>query len=78
MSDVDKVLYITIFIYLAIMISVMVIRPEFLYDAKEKKFKDFGMGKNNSIFALPEFGMMASILVYLLALIYVTVLTKLK
>lgn len=78
MSEVDKVLYITIFVYMMIMVLVIAIKPEFLYDKKEKRFRDFGMGRDNSIFALPEFGMIMSVMVYLVSLLYVTVLTKLK
>mgnify|MGYP000583450232 CR=1 FL=1 len=40
-------------IYIIIIIILVYFKPEFIYDNKTKKFKQFGSNKGNTIFSLP-------------------------
>ena len=49
----SNILYNSIKIYLLIIILLIFIRPNFIFDKKNNKFKSFGIKKNHTIFALP-------------------------
>ena len=46
-------LYNSLKIYIILIIALIYIKPTFIYDKKNKKFKQFGIDKNCTIFSLP-------------------------
>ena len=57
---------IAIIIYIIVILTIIITKPEFIYDHKNNKFKDFGGGENQTYMPLMLFGIVASILIYYL------------
>jgi hypothetical protein len=47
-----------------IIISIIIFKPDFLYDNKHKRFKSFGTRKNTTILSLPIFSILLAVLIY--------------
>lgn len=77
-NAIDKVLHTSIITYIFVMISVIIAKPEFMYDSKNNKFKSFGTTENETIMALPIFGMTSCIIIYFLVVTYTFIMIKLK
>jgi hypothetical protein len=56
----------TIVFFILIIVGLAIFKPNFLYDHKLKKFKNFGYGEDKTIFALPVMGVICAITVYFL------------
>lgn len=79
MSDtIDKVLYISIIAYVFTMISIIVIKPSFMYDKRNSKFKSFGIDENETLLSIPIIGLTTSILIYFLVIAYTVLLRIIK
>jgi hypothetical protein len=50
-------------------------RPDFVYDSETSRFKPFGVEKGATVMALPVVGLLGSVLLYIIVLIY-TLLTN--
>lgn len=77
-ESIDKVLYASIIAYIIVMIIILVIKPNFIYDDEHKTFKSFGFSENQTITALPIFSVVLCILIYLILIIYTLAIKKLK
>jgi hypothetical protein len=53
-------------LYLIIIITIILLKPNFFYDDKHKKFKSFGMKKYDSLLPLPLFSILLAISSYIL------------
>ena len=60
----NATLFNTIVFYVLIVVALAILKPEFMYDYKNNKFKNFGYGENKSIFALPVMGIICAIVIY--------------
>ena len=40
-------------VYIIVIIMLIYFKPNFIYDEKTKKFREFGTNKGNTIFSLP-------------------------
>lgn len=78
MSDIDKVLYTSIIAYIIAMIVLVTVKPKFMYDDENKKFKSFGFSDKETIFAMPVVGMGLCISIYLFVIIYTFMMLTLK
>ena len=58
-------LYNSIKIYIILIIIIILIRPHFLYDRKNNKFKSFGTKRNETIFSLPIISILLAISIYI-------------
>ena len=61
-------LYNSLKIYIIIIISLIYFKPEFIYDKKTKKFKQFGIGKGCTIFSLPILSIILAVILYIIFL----------
>jgi len=61
-------LYNSLKLYIIIIVSLIYFKPEFIYDKKSKKFKQFGTGKNNTLFALPILSIFLAVIIYIIFL----------
>jgi hypothetical protein len=61
----SNILYNSIKIYLLIIILLIFIRPNFIFDKKNNKFKSFGIKKNHTIFSLPILSILIAFGTYL-------------
>jgi hypothetical protein len=61
-------LYNSLKIYIIIIIGLIYFKPEFIYDKKTKKFKQFGINKGNTIFSLPVLSILLAVVLYILFL----------
>lgn len=73
-DTIDKVLYTSIIAYVLTMISIIVIKPSFMYDKGSSKFKSFGTDENETLLPIPIIGLTACILIYLLVIAYTVLL----
>ena len=62
----SNILYNSIKIYLLIIILLILIRPDFIFDKKNNKFKSFGIKKNHTIFALPVLSILIAFGTYII------------
>lgn len=53
-----------VIIYIILILIVVIIKPNFLYDHKYNKFKGFGNAYNQTYFPLMLFGILMSIILY--------------
>jgi hypothetical protein len=60
----NKSLSNSIKLYIIIIISIIIFKPNFLYDNKHKRFKSFGTRKNTTILSLPIFSILLAVLTY--------------
>jgi len=61
-------LFNTLKIYIIIIILLVYLKPDFIYDKKTKKFRQFGTDKGNTIFSLPVLSILLAVVLYLLFL----------
>ena len=73
-DTIDKVLYTSIIAYVLTMISIIVIKPSFMYDKGSSKFKSFGTNDNETLLPIPIVGLTLCILIYLLIVMYTVLL----
>ena len=74
----EKILYASIIIYIIVMITIIFIKPNFIYDNNEKKFKSFGFDNDKTIFTMPVLSLTICVAIYMILLIYAIVIKKLK
>ena len=65
----DSPIYNTIFFYILIFIIILVLKPDFMYCQKSKKFKSFGLGKDQTVLCLPIISIISVITLYLIFLV---------
>jgi hypothetical protein len=58
-------LIITVIIFILTLIILIIIKPNFLYDKKKQRFKQFGYGKNKTILTLPILSIFVSVIVFI-------------
>lgn len=73
-ATIDKILYTSVIIYVVIMIVIIVMKPNFLYDKENKKFKQFGTNKNETIVPIHIIGLTLCILIYFIIMVYMLLL----
>lgn len=59
-------LFNSILIYLIILILVIYNKPNFIYDKKRNKFKEFGLSNDKSIISLPILSIMIAVITYII------------
>lgn len=59
-------LFNSIIIYLIIIILVIYNKPNFIYDKKRKKFKEFGIETDKSIISLPILSIIIAVITYII------------
>ena len=66
MISASNVFYNTLLFYMIIVTILLILKPEFMYSEKQKKFKSFGMGKGKTLFCLPIISIGSAIILYFL------------
>lgn len=61
-------LYNSLKLYIIIIIGLIYFKPEFIYDKKTKKFKQFGINKGSTIFSLPVLSILLAVVLYIIFL----------
>lgn len=61
-------LYNTLLIYAILIIVILIIKPSFMYDSEEGKFKSFGLNNNETIFSFGFVVIGGAIIIYLIFL----------
>jgi hypothetical protein len=59
-------LFNSIIIYIIVIIIIIYNKPNFIYDKKRKKFKEFGLTNNRSIISLPILSIILSVVIYII------------
>ena len=59
-------LYNSLKVYIIIIVLLIYLKPQFLYDNKKNQFKSFGLDKNSTIFSLPILSIFLAIIIYLI------------
>ena len=59
-------LFNSIIVYVIIILIIINQKPEFIYDKKRKKFKEFGMSNDRSIIPLPILSILLAIITYII------------
>ena len=59
-------LFNSIIIYVIIIIIIIYNKPNFIYDKKRKKFKEFGIEHNKSILPLPLLSIIIAVITYII------------
>jgi len=78
MGDItDRVLYISIVLYICIIAVVLMIKPSFTYDDENKCYKSFGFQKNETVIPIQLLNIILCSFIYFCGLIYVFVSMKL-
>lgn len=77
-GTIDKILYTSIIAYIFTMISIIIIKPTFMYDKINGKFKQFGMRDNETLMAFPVFGLTSCIAIYTIVVMYTILLQTVK
>lgn len=77
-SSVDRILYVSIIIYILMMMTFALIKPKFAYDDMNKKLRPFGFDEHETLFALPILSILLCIFVYIIVLTYTCLLSMLK
>lgn len=73
MENTDKILYTAIISYTIIMAIIIFLKPNYIYDNVNKKFKSF----DETIISLPIFGTVLPVIIYFLILLYTFLIVKL-
>lgn len=58
-------IYNTILTYIFFIIILLVLKPQFMYCNKKKKFKSFGLGQDKVFFCFPVVSIIAAIILYI-------------
>lgn len=74
--NIDKILSTSIIIYIIIIISIIIMKPTYLYDTELNKFKNFGAANNETMLPITLFSAIIAIIIYLCVMLY-NVLLKL-
>ena len=53
-------------LYILLVVSLVLIKPDSMYDRENKRFREFGSGRNRTVMSLPVVSISAAILLYLL------------
>lgn len=61
----NNILSNSIKVYILIIISIIIFRPDFLYDNKHHRFRSFGTTKNKTLLSLPIFSILIAVLIYI-------------
>jgi uncharacterized membrane protein len=69
MSIISNPLFDSLKYYILVMLILITIKPEFMYDSKNRKYKKFGLKKNKTIFTLPFLSIIIAILIYIIVLL---------
>ena len=59
-------LFNSVIIYLIVIILVIYNKPNFIYDKKRKKYKEFGMSDDKSIISLPILSILIAVITYII------------
>ncbi len=51
--------------YLLFMLVIIISKPEFMYDAKQKKYRKFGIKKNNTLFTFRVVSVLVAVTTYI-------------
>lgn len=78
MSLFDKVLYVSIVIYIIFITIILITKPSFLCDKKTQTFKHFGMNDGETICPIHVLSISMCVMIYLFVMIYMFVMTKLE
>lgn len=62
----NNTLYNSILIYLVMVALIIAIKPNFIYDHKNKRFREFGIGDNKTPLSFPVLCMASAMTVYFL------------
>lgn len=77
-TDIDKILYTAIITYILAMLLIIIIKPHFIYDKQNGKFRNYGSKEEETFIALPIMGSVLCVLIYLLVMVYTFILVKLR
>lgn len=77
MEIFDKMLYTSVVMYILIMCLILIIKPNFIYDYNNNKFKSFGTEQNETMFPIPILSIIACIVVYFIVILYTFIKLKL-
>lgn len=66
----DRILLVSIISYIFVMVSIMVIKPTFMYNINDGNLKQFGTGNGESIVTLPIVGITSCIIIYFIVMLY--------
>lgn len=61
-------IYNTIIFYILIVVLVLLIKPDFMYSNKSKKFKSFGFGEDKTLFCFPLVCIVSVVILYFIFL----------
>ena len=68
MIDPDNPVYNTLVFYFIFVFTLLIVKPKFMYCDKNKKFKQFGFGDNQTMLSFPVMCITSGILFYMLFL----------
>lgn len=77
-ETIDKILYTSVVFYIILMIIIIVLKPQWMYDDKQQKFRSFGTDENETLITMPIVGLTSCIIIYLIIMIYTFLMIKLK
>lgn len=69
-ESLDKILYISILIYVLIMTTIMIVKPSIMYDRENNQFKSFGTKENQTIFPIYTTGILLCFIIYFIVIVY--------
>lgn len=58
-------LYNTLLVYIIMIVAILVIKPAFMYDYTENRFKSFGLANNETFFSFSFSALAGGVIVYL-------------
>lgn len=64
-SKTNNPLFISIIVYIIILILLLIQKPTIIYDIKYKQYKKFGCRKRESLFAFPVLAIILAIIIYM-------------
>jgi heme/copper-type cytochrome/quinol oxidase subunit 2 len=60
--------YQLIILYIIIIITLVFLKPAFLYDNEKQQYKEFGTGENQTLFTLPSIAIILAIIIAIIAM----------
>lgn len=76
--DIDRVLYLSIFMYIILMALIIFTKPRIMYDEQNKKLRCFGFDEDETLLSLPIVGILLSLCVYITIIAYSRLLSTLE
>lgn len=76
--DIDRVLYLSIFLYIILMALIIFTKPRLMYDEQNKKLRCFGFDDDETLLSLPIVGILLSMCVYITIIAYLRLLSTLE